>query len=250
MTSAGSDNIQAALVSSKAFRRWPHRQTSWPALRSGVFRYRVQSERDAAHWGVTSVNFDANDGHRVGACISTGKAAGDTSGPLAFSPAYGGGQTCGVPGVHHGDGHCHRDAERNRRYDLEEEASSDLRATQPKNIRRRRSKAAIFPSQPGRRDGQRRARSRKPALTVFPWRQRDKAVNWQAIRRSITVLLRYRNFIGCSMRIFISALLAFGTLAGCTVTPPSIRLDPIPVIQVERGGPPHCPPGQAKKGRC
>lgn len=47
-------------------------------------------------------------------------------------------------------------------------------------------------------------------------------------------------------------------LAGCTVTPPSVRVaSPVPVIVVEdhdhghshdRGR--HCPPGQAKKGRC
>jgi hypothetical protein len=49
-------------------------------------------------------------------------------------------------------------------------------------------------------------------------------------------------------------------LMGCTVTPPSVRVaSPVPVVVVEdhdhghshgHGHGNHCPPGQAKKGRC
>lgn len=57
---------------------------------------------------------------------------------------------------------------------------------------------------------------------------------------------------------YISILFMAGVLAACTVTPPSVRVaSPVPVIAVEtpghdhgHGHGKHCPPGQAKKGRC
>ncbi|MDQ9170399.1 hypothetical protein Q8A64_08235 [Oxalobacteraceae bacterium R-40] len=57
---------------------------------------------------------------------------------------------------------------------------------------------------------------------------------------------------------YIFAILMTAVLAGCTVTPPSVRVaSPVPVIAVEtsdhghsHGNGQHCPPGQAKKGRC
>lgn len=58
-------------------------------------------------------------------------------------------------------------------------------------------------------------------------------------------------------RVVTLAITAFA-IAGCTVTPPSVRVaSPAPIVVVEpapvvvspgHGG--HCPPGQAKKGRC
>ena len=47
----------------------------------------------------------------------------------------------------------------------------------------------------------------------------------------------------CSLLLVIS--LAFG-LSGCSLRLPGIGID----IGDVGGGPPHCPPGQAKKGRC
>ncbi|MGQ7958552.1 hypothetical protein ACUTAF_12720 [Pseudomonas sp. SP16.1] len=47
----------------------------------------------------------------------------------------------------------------------------------------------------------------------------------------------------CSLLLAIS--LAFG-LSGCSLRLPGIGID----IGDVGGGPPHCPPGQAKKGRC
>lgn len=56
----------------------------------------------------------------------------------------------------------------------------------------------------------------------------------------------------------LSALIATVSVVGCTVTPASVRVaspvpvvvvDPSPVVVVPAGGG-HCPPGQAKKGRC
>lgn len=55
---------------------------------------------------------------------------------------------------------------------------------------------------------------------------------------------------------YVSVVLLAAVLAACTVTPPSVRVDaPVPVISVEthehgHGHGQHCPPGQAKKGRC
>jgi hypothetical protein len=54
------------------------------------------------------------------------------------------------------------------------------------------------------------------------------------------------------MRIKIVFLLISGvlitSLSGCTISGPSIKLRS--PIQIEGGGAGHCPPGQAKKGRC
>lgn len=55
-----------------------------------------------------------------------------------------------------------------------------------------------------------------------------------------------------------SVLIAAASMIGCTVTPATVRVaspvpvvvvDPAPVVVVPAGGG-HCPPGQAKKGRC
>lgn len=46
------------------------------------------------------------------------------------------------------------------------------------------------------------------------------------------------------------------TLSGCEIMGPRVKVEPprvrVPAIEVEGGGHPghHCPPGQAKKGRC
>jgi len=37
--------------------------------------------------------------------------------------------------------------------------------------------------------------------------------------------------------------------SGCTITGPGIKLKPASV-EIGQGGSTHCPPGQAKKGRC
>jgi hypothetical protein len=65
-------------------------------------------------------------------------------------------------------------------------------------------------------------------------------------------------FLGASRMRYIFAMFVTVLLAGCTVTPPSVRIaSPVPVIAVEtpdhdhgHGHGRHCPPGQAKKGRC
>jgi hypothetical protein len=44
-----------------------------------------------------------------------------------------------------------------------------------------------------------------------------------------------------------TALLA--SVTGCTVHGPGVRIHP-PIHIEGGGGPGHCPPGQAKKGRC
>lgn len=57
---------------------------------------------------------------------------------------------------------------------------------------------------------------------------------------------------------YLFVLLMASMLAACTVTPPSVRVaSPVPVVTVEthdhghgHGQGRHCPPGQAKKGRC
>jgi hypothetical protein len=59
---------------------------------------------------------------------------------------------------------------------------------------------------------------------------------------------------------YVLSILMAAVLAGCTVIPPSVRVaSPVPVIAVEssdhdyghsHGVGQHCPPGQAKKGRC
>lgn len=45
--------------------------------------------------------------------------------------------------------------------------------------------------------------------------------------------------------LLLAISLAFG-LSGCSLRLPGIGID----IGDGGGGPPHCPPGQAKKGRC
>lgn len=63
-------------------------------------------------------------------------------------------------------------------------------------------------------------------------------------------------------RLLSCAIVAVA-ITGCTVTPPSVRVAPVPVIRVASPvvietdddhhhghGRRHCPPGQAKKGRC
>ncbi|MFI8744456.1 hypothetical protein ACIGKL_04780 [Pseudomonas sp. NPDC077186] len=45
--------------------------------------------------------------------------------------------------------------------------------------------------------------------------------------------------------LLLAMSLAFG-LSGCSLRLPGIGID----IGDGGGGPPHCPPGQAKKGRC
>ncbi|WP_275544422.1 MULTISPECIES: hypothetical protein [unclassified Pseudomonas] len=44
--------------------------------------------------------------------------------------------------------------------------------------------------------------------------------------------------------LLLATSLAFG-LSGCSLRLPGIGID-----IGDTGGPPHCPPGQAKKGRC
>jgi len=51
------------------------------------------------------------------------------------------------------------------------------------------------------------------------------------------------------------ALVAVSGLTGCEVVGPRVKVEPpkvkVPVIVVEsQDGDKHCPPGQAKKGRC
>lgn len=46
-------------------------------------------------------------------------------------------------------------------------------------------------------------------------------------------------------RLTLAGLL-MATLPACSIWFPGVGID----IGVDAGGPPHCPPGQAKKGRC
>nr|WP_298118001.1 hypothetical protein [uncultured Pseudomonas sp.] len=51
-----------------------------------------------------------------------------------------------------------------------------------------------------------------------------------------------RSLIG----LFLAGFLII-TLPACSLRLPGIGID---IGDVDGGGPPHCPPGQAKKGRC
>jgi hypothetical protein len=63
-------------------------------------------------------------------------------------------------------------------------------------------------------------------------------------------------FLGAFRMRYVFATFVAILLVGCTVIPPSVRVaSPVPVIAVEQDhdhghGGHHCPPGQAKKGRC
>ncbi|SNS64067.1 hypothetical protein SAMN06265795_104248 [Noviherbaspirillum humi] len=48
------------------------------------------------------------------------------------------------------------------------------------------------------------------------------------------------------MKLISISLLSVFILAGCVVVPDV----PVTRVVVQDGGPVHCPPGQAKKGRC
>ena len=47
--------------------------------------------------------------------------------------------------------------------------------------------------------------------------------------------------------VLIAGMLLAG-ISGCTVSGPGVKIRP--PIAIEGDGPGHCPPGQAKKGRC
>ena len=53
--------------------------------------------------------------------------------------------------------------------------------------------------------------------------------------------------------VSLLAVVALSGLTGCEVVGPRVKVEPpkvkVPVVVVEEQGK-HCPPGQAKKGRC
>ena len=52
------------------------------------------------------------------------------------------------------------------------------------------------------------------------------------------------------MKNIIYVLMLIALTTGCTVKGPSVKLD-VPGVEIGMsGGGTHCPPGQAKKGRC
>ena len=53
-----------------------------------------------------------------------------------------------------------------------------------------------------------------------------------------------------SIKGFFAILMLVVLSTGCTVRGPSVRVD-VPGVEIGvQGGAVHCPPGQAKKGRC
>ena len=53
-----------------------------------------------------------------------------------------------------------------------------------------------------------------------------------------------------SNKSFIAVLLLVAVATGCAVRAPGVRID-APGVEIGTiGGSTHCPPGQAKKGRC
>lgn len=70
----------------------------------------------------------------------------------------------------------------------------------------------------------------------------------------ITVTIATTMTIEAIMKLKLLFLLISGALltniAGCTVSGPSVKVRPPISIEGGGGGPGHCPPGQAKKGRC
>lgn len=63
-----------------------------------------------------------------------------------------------------------------------------------------------------------------------------------AITTTIEPIMKLKLFLF----LISSALLA--SVSGCTIHGPGIKVRP--PIAIEGGGVGHCPPGQAKKGRC
>lgn len=69
-----------------------------------------------------------------------------------------------------------------------------------------------------------------------------------------TTIITMTTTIETTMRVKLFFVLISGALltnlSGCTISGPGIRIHPPIHVEGGGGGPVHCPPGQAKKGRC
>lgn len=71
-----------------------------------------------------------------------------------------------------------------------------------------------------------------------------------AIGKSITMTTTIETIMKFKLFFLLISGALLATVSGCTIEGPGLRIRP--PIHVEGGGPGpmHCPPGQAKKGRC
>lgn len=56
-------------------------------------------------------------------------------------------------------------------------------------------------------------------------------------------------FMKLKLLLLLISTILLTSVSGCTIRGPGVRIHP-PIHIESGGGPGHCPPGQAKKGRC